>query len=231
MSYILDALRRADSERERGAVPTLHANQGPDLLPDEDDEGRRRNLPVLWWAVLALAVVVILLLAWQFVGRSPVAVETPLAQVDPSLSPPVATPPSPEPAAAPRSTPEPERGPGPAPAVPARATPQPEPSRPDTARAPSATRSAPPVAAAPSQAASAPQILTIDQLPENIRRELPSLTVSGAMYSGNAASRMLILNGQVFREGDKVTPELVLEQIRLKSAVLGYKGYHYSIYY
>jgi general secretion pathway protein B len=55
--------------------------------------------------------------------------------------------------------------------------------------------------------------------------------VSGAMYSGNAASRMLILNGQVFHEGDKVTSDLVLVQIRLKSAVLGYKDYRYSINY
>ncbi len=51
------------------------------------------------------------------------------------------------------------------------------------------------------------------------------------MYSKNAASRMLILNGQVFHEGDKVAPNLVLEQIKLKSAVLAYKDHRYSIDY
>ena len=36
MSYILDALRRADAERERGAVPSLHAKQYASLPSDEE---------------------------------------------------------------------------------------------------------------------------------------------------------------------------------------------------
>ena len=50
MSYILEALRKADAERERerGAVPNLHAQ----LIPltagrVEDDEGER--MPIGWW--------------------------------------------------------------------------------------------------------------------------------------------------------------------------------------
>ena len=40
MSYILDALRRANSERERGTVPTLHTDTGPaDRAQDDDLEG------------------------------------------------------------------------------------------------------------------------------------------------------------------------------------------------
>ena len=38
MSYILDALRRADAERSRGAVPSLHAQGLPaDLEPAARD--------------------------------------------------------------------------------------------------------------------------------------------------------------------------------------------------
>ena len=36
MSYILDALRRADAERERGAVPSLHAQQSSSLPSDDE---------------------------------------------------------------------------------------------------------------------------------------------------------------------------------------------------
>ncbi len=71
----------------------------------------------------------------------------------------------------------------------------------------------------------------VNDLPEAIRREQPKLSVGGAMHSANPANRMLILNGQVFHEGDQVTADLVLEQIKLKSAVLVYKGYRYSISY
>jgi general secretion pathway protein B len=74
-------------------------------------------------------------------------------------------------------------------------------------------------------------VQTLNELPENIRRELPQIAVGGAMYSENAANRMLIINGQVFHEGDKVSGELVLEQIKLKTAVLAYKGYRYGISY
>ena len=45
------------------------------------------------------------------------------------------------------------------------------------------------------------------------------------------ANRILIINGQVLHEGDRIAPELVLEQIRLKAAVLAFKGFRYEITY
>ena len=102
---------------------------------------------------------------------------------------------------------------------------------------------APPVPPAPPRAAKKPQattttkpavdkpLLAWSERPEAIRREQPELTVGGAMYSADAASRMLIVNGQVLREGDAISPDLVLEKINLKSAVLAYKGQRYTIRY
>jgi general secretion pathway protein B len=69
------------------------------------------------------------------------------------------------------------------------------------------------------------------ELPEAIRREMPKLSVGGASYSNDAASRMLIINGQVFHEGDKIAPGLELERIRLRSAILAFKGYRYELTY
>ena len=40
MSYILDALRRADAERERGKVPGLQSQQHTTLDADEAPPGR-----------------------------------------------------------------------------------------------------------------------------------------------------------------------------------------------
>jgi general secretion pathway protein B len=42
---------------------------------------------------------------------------------------------------------------------------------------------------------------------------------------------MVIINGQVFHEGDKIAPGLELERIRLRSAVLSFKGYRYELNY
>jgi general secretion pathway protein B len=82
-------------------------------------------------------------------------------------------------------------------------------------------------------AATSPEarLYTLAELPEDVRAGLPVLTVGGAMYSQTPANRMLIINGQVVREGDTLAPGLVLEQIKLKSAVLKVKGLRYGISY
>jgi general secretion pathway protein B len=67
------------------------------------------------------------------------------------------------------------------------------------------------------------------ELPDDVRRDLPKLSIGGASYSGDAASRMVMINGQIFHEGDQLAPQLVLERIKLKSAVLSYKGYRYEV--
>ena len=89
-------------------------------------------------------------------------------------------------------------------------------------------------AAATAAAASAvvdEKVVTLAEMPDEIRRELPSLTISGAIYSENVANRFLIINGQIFHETETPVPGVVLHKIKLKSAVLGFKGYRYSVTY
>jgi len=221
MSYILDALRRADSERERGAVPSLHSKPVAAALADGDDDVEPRRASPLLWAVVGLSVVLVAVLAWQFLGggpAEPVPAPASVSATAPAAPAPVAvvTPPQPEPIPAPIAMapiqPLPQPTAQPMPRKPARAVP----------KAQATTASA--------VAAEGP-VPGVNELPENIRRELPQLNVGGAMYSQTAANRMLILNGQVFHEGDKVSADLVLEQIKLKSAVLVYKSHRYGISY
>ena len=70
MSYILDALRRADSERDRGAVPDVHARQVP--MAAGQDEPAHASLPPWAWVGAALLVLLIGALAWLLIGRGPV---------------------------------------------------------------------------------------------------------------------------------------------------------------
>ncbi len=224
MSYILDALRRADSERERGAVPSLHAKQLPETLADEDEDERGGRAQPLLWAVIGLSLVLAAVLAWQFMGSSSPEPVIPPVAVAPAAAP-VMAPAVVAPLAPPPQLPPP--------------TPNPVAVAPKApVAAPPAERKPPPRAAAklpaPASASAAEPVrpaMAFNELPEQIRRELPQLVIGGAMYSQTPANRMLILNGQVFHEGDKVTGGLVLEQISLKSAVLAYKGYRYNINY
>lgn len=233
MSYILDALRRADSERERGAVPSLHSKPVPAALADADDEGERSRIQPLHWAVGGLSLALVGVLLWLFLGRDAAEPAPPLAAANPP--PPVAgTMPAPPPLQ-PAPAPAPMRAEAPpavlpsTPPAPVQTAP-PVPRRAQVAAAAPTPRAAPKVQPAASAAPERP-VQSVSELPEEIRRELPQLSVGGAMYSQNASNRMLILNGQVFHEGDKVANNLVLEQIKLKSAVLSYRGYRYGISY
>src|SRR6478735_7823024 len=240
MAYILDALRRADAERERGAVPSLQSQQNT-IVEDDAAPSRPRSLV---WAVVALAFAVLALLAWNFLGgsaspaRAPVEgaistpVPAPLPTLQPAPTPPTATVPAVTPgidAASPTPTTPPAPPVAAAPptaraAVDARRAPA-APAAPAPKRVGAATTGAP--GAAPATAE--PRVHSQAELPEDIRRDLPKLVIGGSSYSGDAASRMVMINGQVFHEGDRLAPDLVLERIRLKSAVLAFKGWRYEV--
>lgn len=241
MSYILDALRRADAERERGAVPNVHAQ--PYAAPSNETDAPRSTPPWLWIA-LALLAAAVLALAWKLF-----ATDTPREQL---AAAPVAAPPVPKPAptTAPAATPSVSPPPSPVPlqpvqplpvrpptpasraaAAPAKAASKPA-ARSEAASAAAASTAIAPAIAPPSTPASAVErIYAVSELPEDVRRSLPALPIGGAMYSKNAADRMLIVGGQILREGDAIAPDLKLEQIRLKSAVFRFKAYRYEVSY
>ncbi|HWH81645.1 MAG TPA: general secretion pathway protein GspB [Burkholderiaceae bacterium] len=232
MSYILDALRKADAERERGHVPGIHAQ--PVFTGAAPVAARRGGPPWGWIAAGVLLLAVLGSLAWMGLGgtSAPVVVTAPPAPATtvtpPSTIAPVAIAPSVAPTAAPapsavRKVPI---------AAPPRATPRPDVP---TAAAPidsaaAAVAKAKP-ATPPSAPAAAPRIYAINELPDDVRRQLPAVAVGGSVYSGTPANRILIVNGQVLHEGEQAAPELVLRQIKLKGAVLEFRGYRYEIAY
>jgi general secretion pathway protein B len=99
------------------------------------------------------------------------------------------------------------------------------------AAAPRSTPEPAPTAAAPPPQAAPERIPPLAELPESLRRDLPALRFGGAMDSPLPASRMLIVNGQVLREGDAVAPGLTLQTIRLRSAVLEFRGQRFEAAY
>jgi general secretion pathway protein B len=234
MSYILDALRRADAERERGTVPSLHTQQFG-VLPGDDEVPARPRLLV--GAVVVLALVLAAVIAWLYFGSSeppPKPTQTvATAPTPPFVAPPVAAPvvpalpamTAPAASAAPAVTPSTAHRP---PSSPTAAAPA---ARPAPAPRPAARREPAPTtpATTPGTAPADERIYSLSELPEAIRRELPKIAYGGGSYSPDKASRMAFLNGQVFHEGDTIAPGLVLKQVRQKGAILAYKGYRFEI--
>ena len=240
MSYILDALRKADAQRERDPARGIHA-QPVQASPLERPEGHQ---PRLWlWGAAAIVAGLLAVAAWQLAGPAvpPVAVPaaspvaySPVAGAGtppapavtlPLPAPPMAAPVPPAaavlPAAPPPSAP-PVRAAAPAAPVAPTAAPLREARQPVSAL----------VAASPTPATSVTdRVLSVNELPADVQRELPKLAISGGVYSANPAQRMLIVNGQVLGEGTEPAPGVVLEQIRAKTAVLRYRGYRYAVAY
>lgn len=231
MSLILDALRRADSERERGAVPGLHAQQVPVV---STEAAPRPRFSAWHWIALGITSAILVALASYIVAREaapPMAgtaarpLPTPSVTAAASAAPPASvTPPA---AAAVTTNPaqlqqvaEPARWP-----INEHRKAEEKPVSAAPATVPANEKPAPPFNAAPAE----PPVYTREQLPENIRAELPQLAVGGAIYSTDAASRSVIINGRIYRENDRLTTDLTLEQIKLKAAVLLYKGYRFEI--
>lgn len=171
----------------------------------------------------------------------PAGTPPPLALPSPSIAPP----PRAQQAAAPapRLAPAPARAlasPGAATVAPAGAAPATVPT-PAPAGMPAASPTAAmtgamatPPSTRTAQAASGPtasgrQIDTrLPALPEAVTRQL---AISGSRYADDPAARLLIVNGQVVREGGQLAPGWVLERIQLRSAIVSQNGQRYELRY
>lgn len=224
MSYILDALRKAEAERERGNVPNIHAQ--PAFAGARPGAAPARSR--LWIVVLVLGALLVLaavVVAYLLLGRSP-ASDAAIASAKPAA--PAAQ--TPTVTAAAVTVAPPPAVVASLPAVTAAPSPAPVPAAARKARpVPAAPASAAVPAPAPAASAAEERVYAISELPDNIRQQLPTLSVGGSMYSTAAANRLVIVNGQVLHEGERITPELTVLQIKSKSAVLGFKGYRYTL--
>jgi general secretion pathway protein B len=236
MSYILDALRKADAERERDPARGIHAQ--PIVASSAPATGPSlRRWPL---AATALVVAAIGAGAWWLHAAPTETVPPPTAAaVVPArvlAAPDAATPVVAVRAPAPAAQVQP-------PAPPPLAAPAPSPTTPRVHVSMAPAAAPVPVAAAVSPstaAAAAPQapasavpdrILSVSELPADVARDLPRLAISGGVYSPNAAQRMLIVGGQVVNEGAEIAPGLRLEEIRARTAVLKFRGLRYSVSY
>jgi general secretion pathway protein B len=258
MSYILEALKKAQAERQLGSAPTIHAPSIHAGLPDSPAPHR-----TLFWIGAVLAVLAVAMLAgwmWRQKGENTFVTAPALAPVMAPVIAPVTAPviaPSPAPAMAINPV---------APAVPV------------SAAAASAFSAAPPenktagqnVRAARAQVTGAanpdareatlndpsrgqsvapptlkkppeppPKLATVSEdavpmlreLPDALRRELPVLKFGGYIYSGNPSDRLLLVDKALRHEGEELAPGLILEKLLPKSALLNYKGTRFTMPY
>ncbi len=218
MSYILEALKKSQAERQLGSAPTINAIPvGAAPLSD----GRSSRRPI-WIALSAAALAVALaLLAWRLLSPAKAPAVAVLAAPPPPaavVAPPAAAVVAPPLAMVPPSSPEPARPVARVtpPAAVKAVVPEPAPAK---------------VVAPTPPAADDERLPTLRELPDAIQRTVPPLTFGGYMYSKNPADRLLLIDKALRREGEEVAPGLVLEKLLPKAAVMNFNGYRYRVPY
>jgi general secretion pathway protein B len=216
VSFILDALRKSEHERQRSSVPGL-AHVPLATVPP--------SLPR--WAVAAIATlgvaVLVLAGAWWQSTRTATAARDPALERSMALPPPAAAPPAtpaPRPAAVERS--EVTRTLANAATSESNAAPL------AGASLPLATQSAPPAAAAPSRTAADEALPTAAALAaEGVR--LPPLRLELHAFSERPADRFVFINGRKYVEGDRLPEGTQLVTITPIGAVLSQYGQRFLL--
>ncbi len=202
MSYILDALKKSEQDRGKGAVPGVQTVHSSSL------NYRQEKKPVWPWFLLALVainMVAVIYFIQSKDSKQPVAaihpetiIETPVQKKQ------VVTTPTPTPTTV-TSTP-------PAVVVAQKEAP---------AFEPQVIQQTEPIE---------PIFETVDlyDLPLNVRQHIPALEFSAHVYSTNPLQRSLVINGRFMEEGSQINNELVLTEITSDGAVFDFQGYRFS---
>ncbi|MDI3292443.1 general secretion pathway protein GspB [Janthinobacterium tructae] len=229
MSYILEALKKSQAERQLGELPSIHAPQVQ--LHDGAASASARRTPV-WLALggvtVAVAAALLLWQPWQADAAAPAApavVPAMLAQAVPAplplAAPPAAVAPAPVAASVPPAAIA-------APVHHARPVAEPKQETPGQAVSPPVAAPAPAVPPTPSVEESVPGMR---DLPEPIQRQIPAIAIGGYIYSKNPADRLLLIDKVLRHEGEELAPGLVLEKLQPKAAIFSFKGYRYRVPY
>lgn len=98
-------------------------------------------------------------------------------------------------------------------------------------QAQSAAAASGPAAATPGDTAPArpARLPLLAELPEALRREMAGLRIGGSVWAEQPEARIVILGGQVYREGDSPAEGLRIEQIRQRSVVFELRGQRFEM--
>lgn len=230
MSYILDALRKSDQQRQHAKAPTLlsaHSLTEPVRPTSTAIRG------VLAAVLIGAGMLIGWLRPWQNdspPGVAPATVAT--AEVAPSRLESI------ESTAGEKIEP------------PAIGTRLPSSFPPISSQSQSPLPAAPPVATQPAQridtekpvveveATSAKHepikitqenaLPTQTQLPASVQQALPGITIAFHQYSSKPDERRVMINNVVLRQGESISPGLKLEQITPDGVVIEYQGYRFQ---
>jgi len=236
MSLILDALKRAERERQTDAIPA----PGEVAVPVAGRSRPRRR-----WRLLAAAVALaaVAALGWKAWRGKPVR-ETPQPAVAQPAQPVIVARPAPPPAPAPAVVPGTEAvaslddltnepileavpvplAPAPAAAVTPTPVPAPVPAKPETQAPEPAASAAPAPAEIPPALIQPAPLRKFREMPPDYRADFPALKIEIHVYEKAPQRRFVMVNGRRYREGERLSEGPAIIEIVPQGIVLEYRG-------
>ncbi len=206
MSYILEALKKAEQKREREEQPKLLTfSEQPVLVR------RKRHIwPYLLLVLLFLNVgVIIWLIAPWKAEKTGATVKLPVVQQTATATPAVVV-----------ENREQNR------TVDAKVVSQEK----ETEKAPAAKRvPAEPQTRTEKKITTVDKVFSLNELPPAIKSALPEFKVSGHAYSSEPHTRVVRVNEKILQEGQQLSPGLKVEEIVPGGIIFTYQGYRFRI--
>jgi len=218
MSYILDALKKSDRERQRGNVPGLDSIHDPHPASADNHSTRQRAKYITVAGFILLACGAAITKYWithSTRANIPVAIEQAKTTSEPAKT---------------------------TVSIPTIESPVENATR-DLPPPPVITNHSKKIILLPEQ--TSPQqeeevevpppdrkhtdIPDIKNLPPSIQADIPDLYLAGHTYSDNPTKRMIIINNDILREGDRVNDSITLIEITWTGVILDYNGKRFSM--
>jgi len=232
MSYILDALKKSDRDRQRGEVPSL--NSVHDRFPDSPRyrlSGRRRKY--FFAAFVTVLTVAVFLTTWYWKENNhgfdeTVIKEEKLITEKGNLEPPIKLTNTKKKLVIENQI-EPSQEEEAAVISPQKKLTQ----IPRTKKKILAERQPEPI-----QEEKTPVVLPLKELPEtpgieilpeSMRSAIPELNFAGHTYSETPSKRMIIINNKILREGERIDSNLILVTITWTGVILDYNGQKFKV--
>lgn len=254
MSYLLDALRKADHERQLGSVPDLATEV---QIPETSSRTTRLVLACVVVGVVVLNLVVLGAVMWRWLGspgdNKPVVSEPAVPRDSRQTGAPTRGP-MPDRngnagAAADSRKPAPQTGArvadappvaGQAASVGSHATdsrPEQRPGSKDLAESPLQTkpdsrRQSPRAGVTAAQASAAKrydEVPLLRELPPTVREELPEYTFNGLLYSSVPGVSFVLINGGRYHEGERIPGAGAVVFIDGDGVVINYQGRRFRL--
>ena len=231
MSYILDALKKSEQERGHGNVPDVQTVHSSSL-------NYRTDKKALWPYILIFAVMLNLLAIGYFIinKESPAEMPQPIPEsvnrIQASTHDTANTVAQDQPAAPVSIVDESiqlqdsKTSPVSAATTAGQSTRksawETEPATRETPVASKTLTKSPEPQAAPAN--DSEDIIDFHELPESIKRQIPTITISAHVYSSNPLQRSIVINNNFMEEGEYILDDLVLHEITRDGAVFNYRG-------